>query len=395
LEKRHRRGMLSTLSAVSALRGLRDNLRLVVWQPFAISLGLDMGQVGSLESLMDATRLALEPALGVVSDAQGRRKLVILREALIVGAGAALLLAHSWQLLFLSSLLVGASMAFYSVWNTVIAESTASGRLGFVYSITSSFYTGAGLVGTLAAGYVADAYGFGWAYTAVIVAGSLSLGIVVLRLPETMAGDRRKLDIVRTVTAPFRALLPPKMLLGFYLAMALDSIAFGIGLRLLNGMLAEGYGYTPLMIGFYSAAMTAAMALSQVPVGRLADRFGYRNCLFLSQVIASLTLGMMVYSKTFEWVFGANLVLGIATAFWVPAEQAWIAENVDPEERAQSLGNYSTFRGLAGLPAPIVGGFLFDAYGFNVPIALNIVLALVDAAVILMLVKDRRRVTSG
>ncbi len=391
MERKHRRGMLPTLSSVSALRGLRDNLRLVVWQPFAISLGLDMGQVGSLESLMDATRLTLEPALGVISDAQGRRKLVILREALIVGAGVALLLAHSWHLLFLSSLLVGASMAFYSVWNTVIAESTESGSLGFVYSLTSSFYTGAGLVGTLAAGYIADTYGFGWAYTAVIVAGAISLGIVILRLPETMTGDRRNVNVVKTVSAPFRALLPPRMLLGFYLAMALDSIAFGIGMRLLNGMLAEGYGYTPLMIGLYSAAMTAAMALSQVPVGRLADRFGYRNCLFLSQVIASLTLGMMVYSKTLEWVLAANLVLGLATAFWVPSEQAWIAENVNPAERAQSLGNYSTFRGLAGLPAPILGGFLFDAYGFDIPIALNIVLALVDAVAILMLVKDRKQ----
>jgi len=387
--------MLSTLSAVSALRGLRDSLRFVVWQPFAISLGLDMGQVGGLESLMDMTRLALEPALGVVSDARGRRNLVVLREALIVGAGVALLLAHSWHLLFLSCLLVGASMAFYSVWNTVIAESTAGSSLGFIYSLTSSFYTGAGLVGTIAAGYVADAYGFGWAYVAVIAVGVLSLGIVVLRLPETMAGEKRRVDLTRTVAAPFKALIPPRELVGFYIAMALDSVAFGVGLRLLNGMLAEGYGYTPLMIGLYSAVMTATMALSQVPVGRLADRFGYRNCLFLSQVMASLTLGMMVYSKTFEWVLAANLVLGLATAFWVPSEQAWIAENVDPTERAQSLGSYSTFRGLAGLPAPIVGGILFDAYGFNVPIALNIVLALVDAAVILILVREKRPVSSS
>ncbi len=45
-------GRLFTLSAASALRGIRDNLRLTVWQPFALSLGLGLGSFSTFRCLM-------------------------------------------------------------------------------------------------------------------------------------------------------------------------------------------------------------------------------------------------------------------------------------------------------------------------------------------------------
>jgi MFS family permease len=68
--------------------------------------------------------------------------------------------------------------------------------------------------------------------------------------------------------------------------------------------------------------------------------------------------------------------------------QAWIAKNVDPKERAQALGSYSTFRGLISFPAPFIGGALFDAYGFNTPIIMNLIIGLIDILLILKLIKD-------
>jgi MFS family permease len=93
-------------------------------------------------------------------------------------------------------------------------------------------------------------------------------------------------------------------------------------------------------------------------------------------------------SKDFWVVLGTQATMGFSAAFWMPAEQAWIAKNVDPQERARAIGGYSTFRGLFAFPAPFVGGVLFDAFGFDVPILLNLVLALVDVALILTLVRE-------
>jgi hypothetical protein len=81
--------------------------------------------------------------------------------------------------------------------------------------------------------------------------------------------------------------------------------------------------------------------------------------------------------------------LGAAAALWVPAEQAWIASNVEPEKRGQRMSSYSTFRGLLAFPAPMIGGALFDAFGFSVPILLNLVGAILDTTLIVALVRDR------
>ncbi len=384
-------GRLLVLSAASALRGIRDNFRTVVWQPFAISIGLDMQQVGSLESLTDFTKLLLEPAFGVMSDAWGRKRLLVLREAVALGALLLMLSARSWHYLFLAMLLIGVSNSLVSVWSSLVAESAPVGRLGFVYSVMGAFYTGAGLIGTLGAGYIADTYGYGAVYTVAAVIAFASLALVWLKLPETRSEAPTKVDWRNTLTSYVRALNPPRELRGFYVAMGLDLLGFGMGVRLLSGMLNAGYGYTPWMIALYTTAMTLIQTVAQMPLGRLADRFGFGRFMAISQFTACTMMAMMIISKDLWVVVAAHLLLGAANAFWMPAEQAWIATNVDPKQRAQALGSFSTFRGLLGLPAPIIGGMLFDAYGFDVPMLMGLIIIFIDGVAILAWVKDKPR----
>jgi len=382
-------GRLWVLSSASALRGIRDNLRTVVWQPFALSIGLDMQQVGSLESLTDLIKLLFEPAFGVMSDAWGRKRLLILREMVALGALLLMLSARSWHYLFLAMLLIGVSNSLVSVWSSLVAESAPAGRLGFVYSVMGAFYTGAGLIGTLGAGYIADTYGYGSVYTVAAGIAFVSLALVWLKLPETRSEAPAKVNWRNTLTSYIRALNPQRELRGFYVAMGLDLLGFGMGVRLLSGMLNAGYGYTPWMIALYTTAMTLIQTVAQMPLGRLADRFGYGRFMAISQFTACAMMGMMILSKDLWVVVAAHLLLGVANAFWMPAEQAWIAANVDPKQRAQALGSFSTFRGLLGLPAPIIGGILFDAYGFDVPMLIGLSIIFIDGVAILAWVKDK------
>ena len=383
---------LFTLSLITALRGTRDNLRMVVWQPFAISLGLDMRSIGTLESVMDLVKNLMEPAFGAISDAIGRKKLTVLREVLIVVASITFVLAWSWHLLFVGIVLLGISAALVSVWSTMVAESAEETNLASVYGILGTFYTGAGLLGAFSAGYIADALGLRVVYGLSAILAGATLFLVWRRLPETRRGDPKPINWREAVTAFSGAFNPPKSLRGFYAAMTLDLIAFNTGVRLINGMLAKGYGYTPGMIGLCLTAMTLTWALLQIPFGRLSDRFGYTRFLALSQFTACIMLGICIYSKAFEYIFVAHLIFGLANAFWMPAEQAWIAANVDPAERGKALSNFSAFRGFLAIPAPMIGGWLFDAYGFDIPIAFNLILAFLDGVLILLVVKDKPRI---
>lgn len=391
-EELEKKGLVYRISAISALRGSVFNAWRVVWQPFVLSLGVSMSWLGGLESFLDLTRIAVMPLFGKAADAHGRRRFIVAREILTLAAAVLYVYAGSWRFIFLGVMLTGLSLAIYPIWNTVIAESTEGRELGYTYSIVGTITLGLSLVATLAAGYVASAYGFRTVFTGAAVLALLAFLLVVMRLPETLPPEKKGSVNWRELTGSFvETLRPPRYLWGFYIAMSVDLFAFNLGYRLLNGMLASEYGYTPAMLGLISAATIGATAVAQIPLGRLVDRIGYVKFLIISQLIACVVLATFVVSKSFLAVVAAQIALGVSAAFWTPAEQAWIAVNVDPERRAQAIGGFSTFRGLIAFPAPFIGGLLFDAYGFDVPILINLGIALIDVILIYVLVKERVR----
>jgi MFS family permease len=82
-----------------AFQGIRDNIHRVIWQPFALSLGLPMTSIGALSSLTEFGRIAIMPILGAASDRYGRKKFLIISDALKLLACVCFIFAKSWLLI--------------------------------------------------------------------------------------------------------------------------------------------------------------------------------------------------------------------------------------------------------------------------------------------------------
>jgi len=380
------------LAVVTALRGMIDNLRVVVWQPYALSLGISIRSIGALESLMDLAKIVVQPVLGAASDVYGRKPFLITRDALILLSGLCFLFARSWLLLAVGMTLLGLSVAMIPVWQAVVTESARSNELGRVYSILGSCYMATGLLGTLAAGWLADNVGYRMVFSLATFFAFTSLLVTVLKIGETR---ERASSASFTLSQVWGSLLdtfrPPKYLWGFYVAMSVDLFAFSVGWRLINGLLTDAFSFTPGMLGLMTAVNAGTMALFQVVLGRYLDRVGYVKYLVISQALSCILLASLLLNQSFPVTMAANVLMGFSAAFWAPAEQAWIAQNVDPEERAKSIGGYATFRGLVALPGPLIGGILYDAYGYHMPMLVNLVLAVIDVGLLAFLVRDRVR----
>jgi len=381
---------LPALSLVALLRGARDHMFRVVWQPFALSRGIAMKSLGGMESALDLTRISFQPIFGGASDAMGRKMFLVLRELLVIAAMALFIFSGSWQILLLGVLLMGLSSAVGPIWSSLVAELAEPGGLGRTHSILIALYTATGLFAPMAAGLLAMSYGYISVFYLSVGLALLCMLMVQLKLAETR---RRKeetpITLFKLAKTLADALRPPQHLRGFYLSMAVDSIAFGMGHRLLFGMLTKSYGYTPYMLSLLTTAMMGAWAFTQIPLGRVVDKVGYRRFLAVAQSIGCGTLLLLLASKRLEVVLISQIIIGISAGMWVPAEEAWIASNVAPEERGQAIASYSTFRGLLSFPAPFIGGALYDAFGFNVPILLNLIGAFIDVILIVLFVKEK------
>jgi len=185
IERIRRDKQLLYLSLATALRGMRDNLRYIIWQPFALSLGIPIRDIGALESLMDLAKIIIQPVLGAASDVYGRKKFLIARELTVLAAGMCFLFAESWQLLAAGMIFIGFGIALIPIWNSTVAESVEANEMGEVFSILGSAYMTTGMIGTVAAGWLADNMGYRIVYAISVGFAVLSLLVTVFKIDET------------------------------------------------------------------------------------------------------------------------------------------------------------------------------------------------------------------
>jgi MFS family permease len=170
--------------------------------------------------------------------------------------------------------------------------------------------------------------------------------------------------------------------------MAVDSVAFGLGLSLLYGMLTQTYGFTTFQLGIMSSLMALAWTVSQWPAGKLIDRIGSKPVMLLSLVGSIPILVGLMFVSSFPAIAGIYAFFGVMGATWVPAQMAMLANSTSENELGEALGRLSAFRGLIGFPAPFVGGLLYDAFGFQAPLLASVVGVAIETVMLVTLVEE-------
>jgi MFS family permease len=182
--------------------------------------------------------------------------------------------------------------------------------------------------------------------------------------------------------------VPPRELRGFYWAMAVDIFVWGLGGSLLFGMLSETYGFTTFQLGVMSGLLSLVWATSQLPIGRLIDRYGSKPFMVLSEAIGIIVVAGWLFSTSFVAFAALYALFGLVAATWAPALRALLANSVPTEQLGEAMGRLSAFRGLIGFPAPYLGGLLYDRFGFQAPILANLVGVAIALVAVVVAVKE-------
>jgi len=369
---------LRLLAARSFLYGLQTNMVRAVWQPFVLSLGTSMPLLGLLESIggfQGVVSTAAWPVGGWLSDRRGRKPLAIVGS--VFGAAALLVYAlagwaEQWLVLLPGVILLGLSSVARPVFDCLVAESAAPEMRGAAFGLASTGFAVAGILAPAFGGLLADRTGF----VVVFLVGAglelIVLGLLALALRETLPRELpiRASDFVGALP---RIISPSPRLRWFYIAVAVDLIAFGTGSSILFGLLTREYGFSTLQLGLLSSALSLTWAGSQWFVGRKVDHHGSIPFLILSEAIAMVVCAGWLMARSFLAFLLLHAVLGLAVAAWVPSFLSWIAGSVPEGSRAEEMGRLGAFRGLLSFPAPYIGGLLYDLVGFRGPILANLI----------------------
>lgn len=161
------------------------------------------------------------------------------------------------------------------------------------------------------------------------------------------------------IQAERRALLP------IFLIVLVDILGMTIILPLLP-FYSQEFGATEFQIGLLVATFAACQLVSGPLLGQLADRFGRRPLLLVSQIGTFIGFFVLGRASSLWMVFASRAIDGI-TAGNLSLAQAYVSDVTAKENRAKAFGIIGIAFGIGFLIGPAISGYL-SQFGHRYPI---------------------------
>lgn len=172
--------------------------------------------------------------------------------------------------------------------------------------------------------------------------------------------------------------------------MALQMTSFVIILPLFARRFNElGAGVESLGISAMAYALAATVAAPFM--GALADRLGRRRLVLGSLAVYVLAFtGYRFASSALAFILLRGLA-GAFTAGLIPAVTGIVADLVPMDRRAQWIGIVNGGASVGWIAGPILGGELYDHWGYNVALSVSILMAAITFAMAFFMIPETRK----
>ena len=345
--------------------------------PFIIEkFSLNLTQAGLLSTIMQIPAL-LNPVIGKLADRMSVRYFIILAPAMTAIPMSLLAMAPNYIVLLALLFVAGVSVSLFHVPAPVMIYRVSGGKTGRGMSF---FMTGGELartVGPLAIIGAVSLLGFDGYYPVMIIGILASLlmyfkfrDIPIISSSSAKPSIRRTMNELKGILVPLSGIV---IVRGFMHASLTAFLPLYIMQETADVWLA----------GISLSLFEAAGVVGILTIGTLSDRFGRRNMLLFSLVIAPISL--LVFINSPAWLqFPALILTGLTLLSTTPVMLAMIQEaTADGSSSANGLFMMISF--LARSAVVVVVGFTADHIGLERTYILSALLGLLGIPAILML----------
>jgi len=284
------------------------------------------------------------------------RTMLVSSLALYAAAGLAAFLSKTGLPVGMSYLAMGAALGlFTTAAYTAVSEVSLAKRLTTMFAVYYTSVLSGSSLGSYLSGLVSSRYGFRLPFLILS-----ALAFSAIPASPRVGGSSRRLE---------EGFNLPRLLLTFWgdrsyrlflTALTLHSVGF-----------ACLYPYIPLYaelsIGMSQEAIGAMMALwkigllsTQVPWGRVADRFGARSVLAAHLALSTATWILFPLSRTVVHAYVTIALIGVVGSMDIPSRRTIIVSEAPPELKAFALGMTDFTTELLSSVGYIIGGASWD-----------------------------------
>jgi len=378
-------GNIRVLAVQTLVSQLSFGMFYVIWQPYILKTGVSVVGLGVIQSIINLSTAAGLIVWGILADKIGRKPVTLAGSACRLIAILALVVSQRIEFLIVFAFFVGFSSLFMQGnpgRSALVSESVDAASRAPAFSVLMSISMIANTVTASAGGWIALNAGFSPIFYLCLVGEGLGLIIMKVYLRETLkpaVNETEKKSFLEEVKG---FLVPEKGIGRLYAILLVMGFGYGTGFSLFYGTLVDSYGFTELQLGLLSTVFSISWGLSSIPIGKLTDRVGKKPMLMMSWVMAMTSLLGFLTFRSFPAFLFFQIVSGLDPSFWVPAWMALISEKVPSERLSTALGKIDAASRLAMIPAPWLGGLLYQAWGFGAPLTVQLGCLLISGALL-------------
>ena len=314
-----------------------------------------IGAYGSFKRLVDA--IYQYPG-GWLADRLGRKRALTLFNIIAALGYLVYLLTRRWEVVLAGTLLVMAwsSMSQPAIF-ALIGDTLGRSKRAMGFSVQSIWKRIPIVVAPPLGGYLMARFGL---VSGMHIGFAVALVFALLAIylqshfyhPTPAARDEEK--------TPMRAiwqLMPPALR---QLLLADCLVRFGSNLAAVYVVLwvINVLGKSPLVFGAYTSLQMVVAIAGYLPAAYLADRWGRQPFILATFTFFTLFPLSLVLLPA-SWVFLAFVIAGLRE-IGEPARKARIVDLAEEGHRGRVVGLYYLIRGMVTIPAPFVGGLIWQ-----------------------------------
>ncbi len=333
-------------------------------------LGATIANIGLFYTLSQIIPLALQILGGWVSDSLGRLRAIAIGGVVGVLVYVPLILANRWEWVLVASALSAMTRALVGPsFDAYIAEKSTPENRAKLFGITQTLFGVVAVIGPPVGGFLVEAMGF---KGMLMVAAGLYFIATLIRIG--MARDAARTSEAKPAKLTFSGL---KGNLGAIIGLILSGglftwimitdgirdIFFNMSFSFMSIYMEDIASLSISQIGIMSGIFGVAMMAVMIPAGWLADKVGERVNIAAGFLFMFVSIGMIAIlpPASAPWLYGLGWVIaGIGVGLVTPAYQSLISKAVPQRLRGVAFGLFSTSLGLVSLPAPMIGGWLWE-----------------------------------
>lgn len=185
-------------------------------------------------------------------------------------------------------------------------------------------------------------------------------------IPETESTPHQLESFTRVLNKPIIVPMSAGMLYGYLMSSLVTLVPIYLTEDLQAGSRQMGIIITAVIVG---------VLISQVPLGRAADRFGKRRTLLVCAVVLAITFALMAVVQNWQWFIPTGILAGAMAGSLYPLGLAIIGSIIRPERLGAANSLFSLAFGTGSLMGPALSGLAMTHLGnrwlFYLPVALT------------------------